>query len=865
MPLVGRGCDMESVLGHLDAPGTNTVAVSGPPGIGKSSLLDAIADRLVAGNRHVHRADGVAEGAAHPLAPFSHLLHPDDGSSSGVDEAIVRLVNRLAAPAGPVPPVLVLDDAHLLDEASLVVVHQLVRHRRVQVLMAYRSTERLPDALFGLLESAAAAAVTLEPLDRPAIHELARRTLDGEVSDEVVDELWRFSDGVPFYARDLLLGAREAGTVELRRGRWSATGRLAPSDRFSDALAARVGRLGVGGEEVVRSLAVGGPTSSVVLDRVVPAGARRAAERAGLTRRARRLDGTERSEFTHALYAETVRRWLDDAEVATQRRRLVASLSSARTADDVLQRAVLLHELGGGDPAWLADGAQVALRRFDATLALELSRSSLGRGAGPGAALVEAAALGMLGRHDEAESVFATLSNAATDDAARAAVVCARSIHLLNDAGRPDSARQLLLDASTELEQRAAAGVRGQLVTVSFYLGDPVAALAAGSDWLDGTELPPLNALPGLVSSLSVTGRPDEAQRLIEAAPRCPDEGPADWATLHANLVWNRLLVEWQRGRLAELRSPVDDLGPLLQLPVASAWLLDDALVGSLLQLRGALTEASRRIRGHLQRLMAGPVQVATFNLLLWATMECQRGDAGNARQALSLLARYPTPVPPAFEWWRHRAEAHLLAVDGRPGEAVRASLDAAERFRDLAFYRTTSLHDVVRFGRPDAVVDVLAEQAGRPGATWWDRVTAGHASAAATADVGALIEAGRRFDAGGTRREALECYLEVRRLAGTPDASTRDRVLAASCQEVVEELMAWCGTVWRAGAPATPVLLTDREAAVARLAATGRSNAQIAEHLGTSVRTVGNQLQRVYDKLGVHRRSELAALVDGH
>lgn len=51
---------------------------------------------------------------------------------------------------------------------------------------------------------------------------------------------------------------------------------------------------------------------------------------------------------------------------------------------------------------------------------------------------------------------------------------------------------------------------------------------------------------------------------------------------------------------------------------------------------------------------------------------------------------------------------------------------------------------------------------------------------------------------------------------------------------------------------------LTPRELEVARLAVWGLTNREIATRLGTSARTVGNQLQRVYDKLGIHDRGTL-------
>ena len=53
---------------------------------------------------------------------------------------------------------------------------------------------------------------------------------------------------------------------------------------------------------------------------------------------------------------------------------------------------------------------------------------------------------------------------------------------------------------------------------------------------------------------------------------------------------------------------------------------------------------------------------------------------------------------------------------------------------------------------------------------------------------------------------------------------------------------------------------LTESERAVAALAATGLSNADIARRRKCSARTVANQLAAVYRKLGVTSRRELRA-----
>jgi DNA-binding CsgD family transcriptional regulator len=63
------------------------------------------------------------------------------------------------------------------------------------------------------------------------------------------------------------------------------------------------------------------------------------------------------------------------------------------------------------------------------------------------------------------------------------------------------------------------------------------------------------------------------------------------------------------------------------------------------------------------------------------------------------------------------------------------------------------------------------------------------------------------------------------------------------------------CGAV-PGGALAGPVSLTDREIAILRLVAAGRTNSAIAHELQLSPRTVAKHLEHVYRKLGVSSRA---------
>jgi DNA-binding NarL/FixJ family response regulator len=60
------------------------------------------------------------------------------------------------------------------------------------------------------------------------------------------------------------------------------------------------------------------------------------------------------------------------------------------------------------------------------------------------------------------------------------------------------------------------------------------------------------------------------------------------------------------------------------------------------------------------------------------------------------------------------------------------------------------------------------------------------------------------------------------------------------------------------------PGALTPTERRVAELAASGLTNRQAAEALFVTVKTVETHLARVYQKLGIATRGELAARISG-
>ena len=66
-------------------------------------------------------------------------------------------------------------------------------------------------------------------------------------------------------------------------------------------------------------------------------------------------------------------------------------------------------------------------------------------------------------------------------------------------------------------------------------------------------------------------------------------------------------------------------------------------------------------------------------------------------------------------------------------------------------------------------------------------------------------------------------------------------------------------------GPVAYPAGLSDREVEVLRLVATGLTNAEVAEKLFLSSRTVEWYLGSIYRKLGIHSRTEAARFAVEH
>jgi DNA-binding CsgD family transcriptional regulator len=136
------------------------------------------------------------------------------------------------------------------------------------------------------------------------------------------------------------------------------------------------------------------------------------------------------------------------------------------------------------------------------------------------------------------------------------------------------------------------------------------------------------------------------------------------------------------------------------------------------------------------------------------------------------------------------------------------------------------------------------------------------HARALTRDDGGALDEAALAFAAMSCdlfTAEASIAAAQAHRRAGKRASAfaalDRARSFEDRCEGARTPTLMWADQ---------PDDLTSREREVAELAAAGRPSRDIADALGITTRTVDNLLGRVYAKLGIAGRQELADLL-GH
>ncbi|HXZ77766.1 MAG TPA: AAA family ATPase [Streptosporangiaceae bacterium] len=837
---------LERLLDEALGGSGRLVFVGGEAGVGKTTLAMALAEAV--SGPLVRRGSCDSVTTAEPLGPILDAL-PELAEAVDQDAGMsrLRLFQKVRDVLSESPMLLVLEDVHWADETTLDILRFLGRRlagAELMILATFRSEELSRDhplalVLGDLATLPGVVRVQLPPLSAAGVRQL----LDAEGSDLEADAIFQRTGGNPFYVTEVLAAGAERVPATVR-----------------DAVLARVSRLSPAGREVAGVASVLGRRAGIGFLTAVSARPLAAVDEC-LARGILVTDG-DAVGFRHDLARLAVEQSLPAAERASAHARALAQLLEQGSVD---HRRLAHHAAGCGDREAVAGHAPLA-----------------------------AARAARLGAHREAaEHLQLALRYHETPDRERAGLLDQLSYecYLTDQIARArDSGLAALAIYEQEQDARSIGTSQRWLSRLTWFFGqnadsERYAAAAV-------TTLEQLGPGPGLAMAYSnlaqlrmLADNHTEALhwggKAIEMARRFGDRE----AEMHAlNNVGS--VLAWE-GELAEGRARLTQ-----SLDMALA---DDAHehaaraytnLGSSHIERRSFREADRYLQAGISYCTDRDLDTWRLYMSAWlAHSLAEQGHYAAADRCLADVLRQPH-VPPITQVCALTVAGVLAARRGQDGmgpldQALPIAIQTGEyqRLLPVAIARAEAAWIA---GRPtDVAADIdrawhfaiahprrweLGEL------SWWLHLAGEHRRPCVPlASPFALMLSGEHRAAAGEWRD-LGCPLwSAYALAFSPrlqDAQECLQILdglgiPAVRHAVLRDRHARGLVVPRgprAARRASPAGLTAREAEVLQLLTEGLSNAEAAERLFLSEKTVGHHVSAVLRKLGEPTRSRAVA-----
>ncbi|MEG3615265.1 helix-turn-helix transcriptional regulator [Isoptericola haloaureus] len=900
--LVGRDAEtarLDQVVAAARLGQGGALAVLGEPGMGKTSLLDTTARRAAASCR-ILRATGTPSESEVAFAGLSELLAPlrdlvDDlpdrqadalrsalalgpahaGDRLAVGAAVLGLLTRYARDA---PLAVLVDDLHLWDVPSLQALTFAARRvldDPVAIVLAGRTPET--DAAVTGLETLRLAGVTEE-----SARTLTERTAGQPLTTERLAGLYRLTAGNPLALVEL------ATDPDLPLADVPGMPATVP-ETVSRVFEHRIGRLPEPAQRMLMLAAVAdgdlaviqaaAPALDLTPDDLAPA------LDAGLVGRA----------SSHVTFRHPLLRAAAYSRSPSERRRAAhRAVADALPPREEDRRAWHLAESVWGTDAGIADLVDAAAARAAARRGFAVASRSYERAAGLSASppdrdlrLLRAAqnAWGAGDARRAADLLDAVEAGRPESSTLFAAHELRATVAVKTGALRP--ALHMLLDLAhrtDDVKQRAR--LLADAVYATLFLGGAATATSLADELtavLPEIERPGSRAVPLLACGMARMLAGQDGSADLRAGVALLDDGtelgPGDqrWPWVMAAPLYLRddsgeavprpsvqtmrhdatpsmlpgLLVvtarydattqDWSRAE-ADYTLALDLARETGQTSEEAAALAGRCALaarqGAVDRCRADAADALALCAETDMHFFAAWVRFALGDLAL------SLGDATTAITELTALEQHldehgmadpdPWPGPELTE-----ALARSGDLDGAREQARRFRTACAEKGQPWALARA---HRALGLVADDDDLDAEFDAALR----WHDRTPDTFETARTRLAYGArLRRAGRRVDAREPLRAALD---DFERLGARLWADVTARELTATGESVRRS-----GQGWRAE-------LTSQELQVALLLAEGQTTRQAAETLFLSPKTVEYHLRKIYTKLDIHSREELAA-----
>ncbi len=899
---------VERLLGAADT-GLSVLLLQGSPGMGKTALWTAAVARAARGGCRVLRSRPAEAEARLAFSSLSDLLadvSPDHlralpapqcqaleaallragTAGTAVDRRSVSMavlgVLRSLAAQGPL--VVAVDDWQWVDPPSLNVLDFALRRLHQDAIGAVVALRTGSPFDLGRDLEERLERVELGPLSLAALHRILAERLDLRLPRPALVRLERVSGGNPLFALEI------GRAIIARSASPPGPGDPLPvPDTLRETVAERLAGLSPAARRALLVVAASGRPTLELLRRVRGEQAARglgAAVRAGVVE----LTDDQRVRFTHPLLAAVIRASASPGDQGRLHRRL------AQLATDPEERAAHLASSGAtaADLPAIDAGTRRASRRGAPDIAAELGERSLdlvpgdqpdellsrttrvawyhfqaGNAGRAGELLDRVAAaappgprratalwrLGQLRCQEDSPVAGAALFTRALADAGGDPCLRAElerdTAFALIAGGQVTAAgphAQAAMEQAARLgDRRLVTGATGALALVRFFAGEglPPELASRGPDDLYADDLP-VGVRPNVLLGLALrwSDGHEAARRLLLAEyERLVERGlehelPAVLWHLSDLECWTG---SWElAASYAEAAVQTASFGG--NHPALALALYARAMVHAS---RGAVQEARRDAEAGLAAATASDLTpVIALNRYALGFLELSLGDASAAHGWLGPLAEGVAAMgfrePGALRFLPDAAEA-LIGI----GDLVRASsLLAPFETRARALDRAWALAAAARCR------GLLVAAAGDLAAA----VRALDRALALNAGLGLPLERGRALLAKGRvhrrrreKRRAREALEEASKVF--------DGLGARLWLQRTRAELARIGL-----RPPSAHELSQTETQVARLAANGLTNRQIASVLFLSPRSVDGVIARVYQKLGIRSRAELGS-----
>lgn len=855
--IVDRPSEFGAVRSALTSGEGCGVVLVGAAGVGKTTLARAVTGSL---RSQVHWVASTESSRGIPLGVFAHLV----GSSTSRDPTALLASARESLIAQE-NTVVGVDDAHLLDQLSATLLHQIAVDQAGRILATVRTGEPVPDAVTSLWKDGYLQRFELKPFNKQQSIALVESVIGGTLEGLSADLMWESSGGNPLFLRHLMEGSIDAGTLTRVDDVWQLRGPTAVPSGLAALLETRLDQAGDDVVNALKLLALCEPLDLDALTELAGDDAVDKAETRGLIRIA--TDGPMlNARFSHPLVGDVVRSRVGKAAARRLRGRIVQvlrdrELASATSRLRMAQLSIDSDQVVGTD--LLINAAKDAIFLSNLPLGERIARAAFEREGGLQAGELLSRALLWQGHPMQADEILTRFDPNGLDELqlllwglprvsilfwSMGDVIRASEVTTLLRAGVEHPSLKLVVDAVA-----SAMAVHENKIAEGISAAEAVLADSRAPN--QAIEFAAFSA--GL--AMPTAGRGDDFEPI---AARCRAEQKATDGMIRVMVRYCDVLALTHTGKLDLADKRAADYANFSSAGQFLAWAIAKITTGLVATYRGNFPEAISSIEQALAALSAEyPLPWRLPGRLLLARAYAALGRKDDAERVLAdAAAEHTGPSVALHEPQRTISRAWLAAAKGMERRAIELALLAADDAHRAGQYavEAEALHHAARFG-DRTVADRLASLTNK---VQGDVVAlqAHHAAAVAAADPEALDTASAELEAAGFLLSAADSAA----LAATLHDSAGDRRKSMESSARALRLSDQCGGAATPAikAAARPLPVTAREREIAELIAAGLTNKEIAEQLTLSIRTVEGHVYRACFKLDVADRDELAKLI---